>query len=123
IADAMQLVRNELGADAVILSTERLGGGTGVQVIAGLDSPDRFAEATAGAGAIEAVDAVGATLEFHGLPSMVADRLLSAAADLLVEDPVMALAGALDAQFAFSRPDTLWQRGPVMLVGAPGAGK
>ena len=42
IADAMQLVRNELGPDAIILSTQRLGPGKGVQVTAGLETSDRL---------------------------------------------------------------------------------
>lgn len=125
IADAMQLVRQELGPDAVILSTERLGRGRGVQVTAGLDSSDRTNDllVPGAADAIATVDAVGSTLEFHALPPVIADRLLAAAADLLVEDPVMALAGALDAQFGFARLETIFDRGPVMLVGMPGAGK
>lgn len=134
IADAMQLVRNELGPDAVILSTQRLGHGKGVQVTAGLETPDRLggrldASLTpdslvpGASGAIAVVDTLGTALEFHGLPPVIADRLLAAAADLLVEDPVMALAGALDAQFGFTRLETLFGRGPVMLVGMPGAGK
>lgn len=125
IADAMQLVRNELGVDAVILSTERLDKGAGVQVTAALETPERASDSLvpAAAGTIEAVDAVGAALEFHGLPPVIADRLLTAAADLLVDDPVMALAGALDAQFGFNRLDALTGREPVMLVGTPGAGK
>lgn len=124
IADAMQLVRNELGPDAVILSTRRLGK-KGVEVTAGLESSDGAGDVlTPGAaGTIEAVDAVGTALEFHGLPPVIADRLLAAAADLLAEDPVMALAGALDAQFGFAPLKTLFGREPVMLVGMPGAGK
>lgn len=125
IADAMQLVRHEMGPEAVILSTERLGRGKGVKVTAGLESSGELGKAlVAGAAeAIAAVDAVGAALEFHGLPPVIADRLLAAAADLLVEDPLMALAGALDAKFGFTRLETLFEGGPVMLVGMPGAGK
>ena len=125
IADAMQLVRTELGADAVILSTQRLGAGKGVQVTAGLETPERLAgPLVAGAdGAIEAIDAVGSTLEFHGVPPLIADRLLSVAADLLADEPVMALAGALDAKFGFVPLASICGREPVMLIGSPGAGK
>lgn len=124
IADAMQLVRTELGPDAVILSTQRLGGGRGVQVTAGLETADpRYDALVDGAGAIEAVDSVGAALEFHGLPPVIADRLLTAAADLLVDDPVMALAGAIDAHLGFSRLDAICSPGAAMLIGPPGAGK
>lgn len=122
IADAMQLVRGELGADAVILSIQRLDGDQGVEVAAAIETPDRLHD-DLGTSAIEVIDRVGAALEFHGLPPIIADRLLAAAADLLADDPVMALAGALDAQFGFTRLDSLCAGGKVMLVGMPGAGK
>lgn len=124
VADAMQLVRDALGADAIILSTERTGR-DGVTVMAGVETANG-----AGAGladgaetAIDTIDAVGTALAFHGLPPATADRLLAAAADLLVDDPVMALGGALDAHFAFMPVVEASTARPIMLVGPPGAGK
>ncbi|MEX2009725.1 MAG: GTP-binding protein, partial [Dongiaceae bacterium] len=104
IADAMQRVRDELGPDAVILSTQRLGRGGGVKVTAGIETVESSSAGLAqGAqAAIEAIDAVGAALEFHGLPLPIADRLLAAAADLPADDAALALAGALDARFGFA---------------------
>ena len=132
IADAMQCVRDELGPDAVILSTQRLGRGGGVKVTAGIETVESSSAGLAqGArAAIEAIDAVGAALEFHGLPLPIADRLLAAAADLPADDAALALAGALDARFGFAPivggPGFAEASGaprPVMLVGTPGAGK
>jgi flagellar biosynthesis protein FlhF len=132
IADAMQRVRDELGLDAVILSTQRLGRGGGVKVTAGIETVESSSAGLAqGAqAAIEAIDAVGAALEFHGLPLPIADRLLAAAADLPADDAALALAGALDARFGFAPivggPGFAEAGGaprPVMLVGTPGAGK
>jgi len=132
IADAMQRVRDELGPDAVILSTQRLGRGGGVKVTAGIETVESSSAGLAqGArAAIEAIDAVGAALEFHGLPLPIADRLLAAAADLPADDAALALAGALDARFGFAPivggPGFAEASGaprPVMLVGTPGAGK
>jgi len=132
IADAMQRVRDELGLDAVILSTQRLGRGGGVKVTAGIETVESSSAGLAqGAqAAIEAIDAVGAALEFHGLPLPIADRLLAAAADLPADDAALALAGALDARFGFAPivggPGFAEASGaprPVMLVGTPGAGK
>jgi len=121
IADAMQLVRNELGAEAIILSTQRTGRNS-VTVTAGVERqtalPGEVDTAT-----IETIDAVGAVLDFHGLPPVMADRLLAAAADLLIDDPVMALAGALDARFTFMPLVESAMARPIMLVGPPGAGK
>jgi len=132
IADAIQCVRDELGPDAVMLSTQRLGRGGGVKVTAGIETVESSSAGLAqGArAAIEAIDAVGAALEFHGLPLPIADRLLAAAADLPADDAALALAGALDARFGFAPivggPGFAEASGaprPVMLVGTPGAGK
>src|SRR3990170_2444503 len=132
IADAMQRVRDELGPDAIILSTQRLGRGGGVKVTAGIETVESSSAGLAqGArAAIEAIDAVGAALEFHGLPLPIADRLLAAAADLPADDAALALAGALDARFGFAPivggpgfAEASAAPRPVMLVGTPGAGK
>ena len=132
IADAMQRVRDELGPDAVILSTQRLGRGGGVKVTAGIETVESSSAGLAQGArtAIEAIDAVGAALEFHGLPLPIADRLLAAAADLPADDAALALAGALDARFGFAPivggpgfADSSVALRPVMLVGTPGAGK
>lgn len=124
IADAMQLVRNELGPEAIILSTQR-GGRNGVTVMAGVEGQAGTAglPGESDTAVIETIDAVGAALDFHGLPPMMADRLLAAAADLLVDDPVMALAGALDERFTFLPLVESGLTRPLMLVGPPGAGK
>ena len=132
IADAIQCVRDELGPDAVMLSTQRLGRGGGVKVTAGIETVESSSAGLAqGArAAIEAIDAVGAALEFHGLPLPIADRLLAAAADLPADDAALALAGALDARFGFAPivggpgfADSSVALRPVMLVGTPGVGK
>ncbi|WP_119459829.1 hypothetical protein [Rhodospirillaceae bacterium SYSU D60014] len=124
VADAMQLVRDALGPEAIILSTQRTGR-DGVTVMAGVESANGTGAplADGAESAIDTIDAVGAALEFHGLPPTIADQLLAAAADLLVDDPVMALAGALDARFSFMPVVEARTARPIMLVGPPGAGK
>ena len=64
IADAMQRVRDELGPDAIILSTQRLGRGGGVKVTAGIETVESSSAGLAQGArtAIEAIDAVGAAL-------------------------------------------------------------
>ena len=124
VADAMQLVRDALGPEAIILSTQRTGR-DGVTVMAGIEVANGTGVplADGAESAIDTIDAIGAALEFHGLPPTTADQLLAAAADLLIDDPLMALAGALDARFTFMPVVEAGTARPIMLVGPPGAGK
>jgi flagellar biosynthesis protein FlhF len=100
MAEAMALVRAELGPDAVILDSRRVKGG--VEVTAALD---RAAEPVA------PVAPPPPSLARHNLPAALAARL---AGGLLVEG----LASAL--RFA-PLPDG--RARPLMLVGPPGSGK
>lgn len=128
---AMTLVRDQLGDDAIIVSTQRGEQGRGVRVTAALDgaAPD-FAPGTPGHGTPEpgngegdAIDLLTERLDRHGAPSELTDRLMRAAGQLISTDPIMVLAGAVDATFGFAPlPDDRAKR-PIMLVGPPGVGK
>jgi flagellar biosynthesis protein FlhF len=132
--EAMRRVRQELGEDAIILSTRR-DGKHGVLVTAGLEDEPLAAEEVAAdeapsaelpradSNALEGLDRIAARLEFNSVPAAIADRLLNAAAELSTENPTLALAAALDAQFAFAPLiDDVPER-PLLFVGPPGVGK
>jgi len=131
--EAMRRVRQELGDDAVILATKR-DGKRGVLVTAGLDDEPLATGAAPAAAeprglpqadtaALDGLDRIAARLEFNGVPPTIADRLLSAAAELSTENPTLALAAALDAQFAFAPLIDEAPARPLLFVGPPGAGK
>ncbi len=124
MAEAMRLVRHELGEEAIIVSTQRAAGGKGVRITAALEveDPDPFEEPAPTAG-----DAVAATvreaLAEHGLPRGLAEKLVEAARHAAAEAPAKALAFALEERFIFAPlPDQAAPRA-FMLVGPPGAGK
>ncbi|MBL8660891.1 MAG: hypothetical protein JNM75_14180 [Rhodospirillales bacterium] len=140
MAEAMQLVRRDMGRDAIIVATHQEAPGREVQVTAALEADDHddgllAGWATEAAGGDDAVENARASkdagpgsalqrdLGYHGVPAALAERLSRLAVSYATADPVMALAGALDEVFDFSpfgdRPPTR----PVMLVGPPGAGK
>ena len=100
---AMALVRSNLGPDALILSTRRVG--DGVEVTAALDH-------VADEPVTPSIDAGrDATLVWHGIPSHLIDALPPGR---LVDCLPDALAfGALPADYA----------APILLAGPPGAGK
>jgi flagellar biosynthesis protein FlhF len=100
VAAAMAQVRAEFGADALILSTRRVGGG--VEVTAALEPvtpalPD---------------PARCDRLRWHGVPATLAARL--------AEGP---LEGALSSNLGFAALDFASGGAPLLLAGAPGAGK
>lgn len=106
MAEAIAMLREELGAEAVILSTHRTA--QGVEVTAALESEEPLLIHPAGATAA-AVPA--GPLAFHNPPAALAAALAHGPLD-------QALAGALG--FA-PLPDG--RDRPLMLVGPPGAGK
>ena len=126
MAEAMDLVRQEMGEDAIIVSTQKGGEGEGVRVTAASEaSPSNELDLEAGSkeNFLSPMETFHQALLFHATPTLLTERLLESAAAARADDPVMFAAGALDACFAFSPlPETTGGK-PVMLVGAPGAGK
>lgn len=119
---AMELVREVLGENAVLLSTEQDGDG-GVRVTAALEDEPLDGFAPVENPSFLALDQLKSSLDFHRVPRGLADRILGAAAVEEAEDSTLALASALDAEFLFKAlPKAPGQR-PLMLVGPPGAGK
>jgi flagellar biosynthesis protein FlhF len=134
VGDAMALIRNELGVDALILSSRRVAGG--VEIAACLEEPTPETPSHLPTPEQDDTDptpqaqwlprrparappASHATdpLTWHGVPAALAARLTAA-------HPTRGatLARALaDALHFGSLP--LGERAPLMLVGAPGAGK
>jgi flagellar biosynthesis protein FlhF len=120
--DAMALVRQHLGADAIILSTQR--NGTGVVVTAGLDQADEpESDMLAAEPEQDPIELLHETLAAHGTPARLIEKLLSAAIELAASDPIQGLAGSLEKTLDFA-PLVLRRGGkPLAMVGPPGAGK
>lgn len=124
LPDAMARVRETLGPDAVILSTQPAETGGGVRVTAALeDSPlEDFDLADIGGG-LGSIDDITEALAYHRFPPGLLDRLLAAAAELSSSDPALSLAGALDSEFAFTPLPAATPPRPLMVIGPHGAGK
>ena len=113
MAEAMALVRDELGADALILGTRRVAEGVEITVaLEPLDQPAPPALEPAPA-PIQVVDTDRLTLlDFHGVPGALRSALKAGA-----------LPTALAAALPFGKlPLTPGER-PLLVVGPPGAGK
>lgn len=122
MADAMALVRRELGEDAIIVSIQRAAGNQGVRITAAFERDiDPLTDADD--------DAPSPTLNIlrkcffqHTVPEALSMRLLAAARLVERKDPVAACMVALEAGFVFSPIPAVSQR-PFILVGPPGTGK
>src|SRR5258708_6996817 len=94
--DAMALIREQLGPDSIIISTQSLEDGS-VQVTAALETDDL----TAASVGSDAGDYLHEALASHAVPPRLIEKLLHAAAEFSADDPAMVLAGALDVVFSF----------------------
>ncbi|MCR9257483.1 MAG: hypothetical protein NXI16_15450 [Alphaproteobacteria bacterium] len=125
--DAMRLIRDQLGEDAVIISTQEDAGQ--VRVTAAVDAPDELEWEDAARddqGWDEPVDIeelLTQRLDEHGVPGRIAERLVRSSMSIDGEDPVRALAGGIDGNFAFHPLPEREHPRPIMFVGTPGSGK
>src|SRR5580658_9166556 len=126
MGQAMDMLRRELGDDAIIVSTEKTD--HGIKIVAALEEaetevPDIGAVAAGPPGdgsTDDPIDVVHEALLLHGLPNRLLEKLIDASFIAGADDPL----GALGQLYRFD-PLAL-SRGPsppLMLFGAPGAGK
>lgn len=126
MAEAMHMIRQELGDDAIIVSTQRAANGRGVRITAALEPTDveeAIGEMIAGAARTPAAEVVRQALIEHGVPIRLVERLVNAVHANGTDDSLNACVGALEAGFSFAPlPDHGAPR-PFMLIGPPGGGK
>lgn len=137
MSDAMRMVRQSLGDDAIIVATREEEGG-GVRVTAAVEEDDLPAAPVSGGTRggrakappqpvepeIDVGEMVADALQRHGVPASLAEQLIDAASGLDTEDPRLALGSALDSYFTFNPlPDGRTPVKPLALVGPPGSGK
>lgn len=121
MSDAMQMVRDQLGPDAIIVASHEDEGARDVRITAAVEQT--VADYEFEAEGLNIVDRLSSVLGGHGAPIALIDRLLNSAAQLCGADETLALAGALDECFTFSPlPDIRGDR-PLMFIGPPGCGK
>lgn len=129
MSEAMSYVRASMGADAIIVSTQQDGDGVGCQVTAAIDEPsaDTFVAAFESEPPMDAATQgayLRQLLTAHGLPVHMLEKLLSALdSSGAPADPALALAAAIDARLRFYPIDVAKVTQPIVLAGAPGAGK
>lgn len=149
MAEAMDMVRSQLGEDAIIVSTQQSRSDGHVEITAAIDSDSEDDYATPEARALREAARYGANtrgfvpsedfgpgedgyaqefaellqgaLGWHGVPARLADRLIDHALNVGLDDAPGALAEALDEAFRF--PGLSSDNRPVLLIGPSGSGK
>ncbi len=131
LSEAMRLVRDALGENAIIVATRDDEQG-GIRVTAAVDeAPVSAAPAAITApptgpdesDGSEAIEIIAEALTRHHVPAHLAERLMATAMQFANDDPVLALGAAFDAHFQFQPIIDDKAEKPLILVGPPGAGK
>lgn len=120
---AMELVRETLGPNAIIVATHEDEAARGARVTAAIDPEEpRFDFFSEGASE-ETLEIITEVLEQHGVPNALADRLLEAAQESHENTPSSALAHALDRVLSFAPLPDRSGGPPILVMGPPGVGK
>jgi len=122
LKDAMLLVREQLGEDAIIVATQDTEGPQGARVTAAVEQEEDPFEGLA-ATDIDVLETITAALERHGAPPDLTDRLVDEASMVEDSDPTKALTYALEEVFQFNPLPVNAANGPLILIGPPGVGK
>jgi flagellar biosynthesis protein FlhF len=117
--EAMGLVRQQLGADAIIVSTQEDEDGL-MSVTAALDADLALPAEPAQSSAI---DAISAALDAHGISPDLAEKIIAAVLPYDTEEPLVALASALATLYPFKPVVAEDGRRRFFLAGPPGGGK
>ena len=121
-AEAMMLVRDTLGDDAIILTSEH-SDGDGTKITATVVDDERLLHAaTEDVEPVDAFEIVADALDRHGVPARLAQKLEDATIGCHEDEPLALMSAAFDSVFTF-RPLEQRPPRPLMLVGPPGAGK
>lgn len=130
MSEALDQLRRELGEDALLVSTQRLGAGAGVRITAAVEDDDLETE-------IERLTSrdddkteespffakIRNILAGHGTPAELTDKILHQLREPGKGGELAALAKALDTVFAFHQLPEHIKGQAFMMIGAPGVGK
>lgn len=124
MADAMTLVRDQLGEDAIIVATQEDGGGQGVRVTAAMEQDDPLFEDIPTSGPDEDIlEHLTDVLERHGTPIELTDRIIDSISGSDKNTPLEYLTEGLSEVFKFAPIKNNPGQPPILLIGPPGVGK
>ena len=128
MSEAMDLLRHELGENALIVSTQRLGTGAGVRLTAAVEENDRDIEIERLYDDEETQETplqreIRDTLVYHALPEPLIEKIVMHVKESRTKSSLVAFASALDTVFSFHPLPEQIKGQAFMLTGAAGVGK
>ena len=126
MSDALKMVKEHFGEDAIIVSSQKAENGLGVKVTAAVDAENEVPITSDGFDPKqlkEIDDRLTSILSGHGIPPRITDQILNISSALGLDDIDTSLASSMDQLLNFKpfpRPN---DPEILMLVGLPGAGK
>lgn len=134
VTEAMQMVRDMLGEDAIIVSTREEDGGICVTaaIEPGYDSPNFEVGDDDGNGWLQyddedeefaVTEEITEAMLKHSVPEDILDQVISCATVIGLEQPSVALVAALEHLYHFNPMPQGRADKPFIMIGAPGAGK
>ncbi len=126
---AMELVRADLGEDAIIISSGKTDDGNDVRIVAAVELhtaseiDGSIVQEPEDNTRLNTEETVRQALVYHSVAPRLISKLSSIAANSGAANPTLALAAAIDTVFNFSSLDVASTPAPLMLVGPPGCGK
>lgn len=126
VTQAMRQIRDDLGDNAVIISTQTDEEAGGVRITAALEVDDREDEISnlLGNDVADSVrEEITQALDYHGVPRGIVDSLVNTLEDGELERAQSGLEISLRQKYAFHPLSLSSIDRPVMLVGPPGSGK
>ena len=126
ITNAMRQIREELGDDAVIISTQTDDQSGGVRITAALeadDQEDSIADILVDETIDAARDEIFQALDYHGVPRSLSEPMIGGLESDGRADAEEALETAIRRRFEFEPLSLQSLEKPLILVGAPGSGK
>lgn len=134
IAQALDMIRRDLGDSAIIIQTQGERGGRGARVTAAVEDrtdmgPNRDrheappSSVPAPSRTASAIAAIKAALDRHGVPHPLVQIIVAEASTYGEEQALLSLSAALDTVLTFQPICERTQPRPILLFGPPGCGK
>jgi flagellar biosynthesis protein FlhF len=126
MTDALKIVKEHFGEDAIIVSSQKGENGLGVSVTAAIDSTNDTPSHSNDLSIINqsnTLDLITESLAHHGTPPSISEKLIDIINGLDLDDTDTALAASIDQLFNFKKLPTAETDEIFMLIGLPGAGK
>lgn len=136
LREAMQMVRDTLGDEAIIVATredKNVVGGSMVHITAAVEKND-YADDNFDTPSENwlyedddnesmVIEEVTETMLRHAVPEEILDQVISCAAVLGIDEPRLAMLSAIESIFKFSPLPNEPTSAPIIMVGPPGSGK